>query len=329
VGIFIFIGLAIFILTVLTLGNQQKTFQKSLTVNAVFDDVNGLQKGNNVWFSGVKIGTIKKVSLAGNEKVKVTLGIEEKSKQFIRKDAKAKVSSDGLIGNKIIVIYGGTLQAPEIQQGDILGVEKLKTTEEMMNTLQKSNDNLLDITTGFRTISNDLVAGKGTVGKLLSDDRLMNSIYATTNSLQRASNKIEQLSNSMSNYAGKLQTKGSLANELVTDTVLFRQLKSTAEQLQSASAKSNEVIDDLKQASNSVNQSMTNPKAPLGMLLNDEQAAGYLKTTLNNLQSGTKKLDENMEALQHNFLFRRFFKKKAKEEKEQIILPQPDTVIYK
>jgi phospholipid/cholesterol/gamma-HCH transport system substrate-binding protein len=329
VGIFIFIGLAIFILTVLTLGNQQKTFQKSLTVNAVFDDVNGLQKGNNVWFSGVKIGTIKKVSLAGNEKVKVTLGIEEKSKQFIRKDAKAKVSSDGLIGNKIIVIYGGTLQAPEIQQGDILGVEKLKTTEEMMNTLQQSNDNLLDITTGFRTISNDLVAGKGTVGKLLSDDRLMNSIYATTNSLQRASNKIEQLSNSMSNYAGKLQTKGSLANELVTDTVLFRQLKSTAEQLQSASAKSNEVIDDLKQASNSVNQSMTNPKAPLGMLLNDEQAAGYLKTTLNNLQSGTKKLDENMEALQHNFLFRRFFKKKAKEEKEQIILPQPDTVIYK
>ncbi len=65
------------------------------------------------------------------------------------------------------------------------------------------------------------------------------------------------------------------------------------------------------------------------MLLNDEQAAGYLKTTLNNLQSGTKKLDENMEALQHNFLFRRFFKKKAKDEKEQIILPQPDTVIYK
>ena len=57
VGIFIFLGLAIFVLTVLTLGGQQKTFQKSITVKAVFDDINGLQKGNNIWFSGVKIGT--------------------------------------------------------------------------------------------------------------------------------------------------------------------------------------------------------------------------------------------------------------------------------
>lgn len=329
VGIFIFIGLAIFIMTVLTLGNQQKTFQKSVTVKAVFDDVNGLQKGNNVWFSGVKIGTIKQVTLAGNEKVQVTLNIEEKSKQFIRKDAKAKVSSDGLIGNKIIVIYGGTLQTAEIEQGDILGVEKLKSTEEMMNTLAKSNDNLLDITTGFKTISGDLVAGKGTIGKLLSDDKLINSIYATTNSLQRASNKIELLSNSMANYANKLQTKGSLANELVTDTVLFSQLKTTSLQLQTATAKSNEIVDNLKVATTTVNQNLANKNAPLGMLLSDEETAGYMKSTLNNLQSGSKKLDEDLEALQHNFLFRRFFKKKAKEEKEQILMPRPDTVIYK
>ncbi len=329
VGIFIFIGLAIFIMTVLTLGNQQKTFQKSVSIKAVFDDVNGLQKGNNVWFSGVKIGTIKQVTLAGNEKVQVTINIEEKSKQFIRKDAKAKVSSDGLIGNKIIVIYGGTLQTAEIEQGDVLGVEKLKSTEEMMNTLAKSNDNLLDITTGFKTISGDLVAGKGTIGKLLSDEKLISSIYATTNSLQRASNKIELLSNAMSNYAGKLQTKGSLANELVTDTVLFSQLRATSLQLQTATATSNEVVDNLKKASNTFNEGLTNNKAPLGMLLNDEQTAGYLKTTLNNLQSGSKKLDEDLEALQHNFLFRRFFKKKAKEEQEQIVMPRPDTVIYK
>lgn len=329
VGIFIFIGLAIFIMTVLTLGNQQKTFQKSVSIKAVFDDVNGLQKGNNVWFSGVKIGTIKQVTLAGNEKVQVTINIEEKSKQFIRKDAKAKVSSDGLIGNKIIVIYGGTLQTAEIEQGDVLGVEKLKSTEEMMNTLAKSNDNLLDITTGFKTISGDLVAGKGTIGKLLSDEKLISSIYATTNSLQRASNKIELLSNAMSNYAGKLQTKGSLANELVTDTVLFSQLRATSLQLQTATATSNEVVDNLKKASNTFNEGLTNNKAPLGMLLNDEQTAGYLKTTLNNLQSGSKKLDEDLEALQHNFLFRRFFKKKAKEEQDQIVMPRPDTVIYK
>jgi phospholipid/cholesterol/gamma-HCH transport system substrate-binding protein len=42
-----------------------------------------------------------------------------------------------------------------------------------------------------------------------------------------------------------------------------------------------------------------------------------LKTTLDNLQSASKKLDEDLEALQHNFLFRGFFRKKAKKDKEE------------
>ena len=52
------------------------------------------------------------------------------------------------------------------------------------------------------------------------------------------------------------------------------------------------------------------------MLLHDEQAAANIKVTLQNLQSGTKKLDEDLEALQHNFLLRGFFKKKAKMKKQ-------------
>ena len=105
VGIFILIGLAIFILTILTLGSQKKTFERSITVTSFFDNVNGLQKGNNVWFSGVKVGTIDKVTLTGKGQVKVDMNIEKHSRQFIRKDAKAKISTDGLIGNKIIEIY--------------------------------------------------------------------------------------------------------------------------------------------------------------------------------------------------------------------------------
>src|SRR6476659_9442164 len=115
VGIFIFLGLAIFIIAVLTLGTQHKTFEKAISVKAIFDNVNGLQKGNNIWYAGVKVGTIKKVMLTGNSLVEVTMNIEEHSSKFIRKDALAKISSDGLIGNKIIVIYGGNPQYPTIQ----------------------------------------------------------------------------------------------------------------------------------------------------------------------------------------------------------------------
>jgi phospholipid/cholesterol/gamma-HCH transport system substrate-binding protein len=50
----------------------------------------------------------------------------------------------------------------------------------------------------------------------------------------------------------------------------------------------------------------------VGVLLHDSEIADAMKTTLKNLESGSKKLDEDLEALQHNFLLRRFFKKKAK-----------------
>ena len=79
VGIFVFMGIAIFIITVLTLGSQHKTFEKSIVVKTFFDNVNGLQKGDNVWFSGVKVGTIRKVSLKDNGTVQVDMYIEKQS----------------------------------------------------------------------------------------------------------------------------------------------------------------------------------------------------------------------------------------------------------
>lgn len=315
VGIFIFIGVAIFIITILTLGSQKKTFEKSIMVKAVFDDVNGLQKGNNVWFSGVKIGTVKKVTILGSAKVETDLNIDEKSQQFIRKDAKAKISSDGLIGNKIVVIYGGSQQFTPIEAGDVLGVEKLLSTDEMMSTLAKNNNNLLDITTGFKVITQRIQEGKGSLGKLLTDDALVNDLNATTLTLRRASLNVEKLTNSFSAYASKLNNKGSLANDLVTDTIVFSRLRSTIQQLQGVAETSHSIIDTLRVTGNNINNGLNSSNTPAGMFLHDQQAATNLKVILQNLQSGTKKLDEDLEAAQHNFLLRGFFKKKARNEK--------------
>ncbi|MEP6952004.1 MAG: MlaD family protein [Ginsengibacter sp.] len=315
VGIFIFLGLAILIITILTLGSQHKTFEKSVTIKAVFDDVNGLQKGNNIWFSGVKIGTVKRISISGNAKVEVSMDIEEHSHQFIRKDAKAKISTDGLIGNKIVVIYGGSLQVPEVESGDVLGIEKLLSTDEMMATLAKNNDNVLEITNGFKVISKRLVDGQGTLGKLMTDETMVNDLNATAVTLKRTALNLEKLSLNVAAYTAKLSTNGSLANDLVTDTVIFSKLRSSVQQLQQIAETSKAVVDNLKTSTNTLNDGLNNKNAPVGMLLHDEQAATNIKTTLQNLQSGTKKLDEDLEALQHNFLLRGFFRKKARNEK--------------
>lgn len=312
VGIFIFLALAIFIWTVLTLGSQKNTFEKSITVKTFFQNVNGLQKGNNIWFSGVKVGTIEKVALIGNGKVEVDMNIDEKSVPYIRKNAKAKLSSDGLIGNKIIEIYGGSSQAPAISSGDVLNNEELLNTDQMMATLSKNNDNLLAITDNLKVVTNKMAQGQGSIGKLLNDETFADELTKTVVTLKNASVNLQQLTANVNRYTSRLNDSGTLANDLVSDTVIFSKLRSTVGQLKEVADKSNDVISSLQGAANTVNEGLKNPNTPAGMLLGDEKTAAGLKTTMQNLQSASVKLNDDLEAVQHNFLLRGFFKKKAK-----------------
>lgn len=313
VGIFILIGVGIFMAAIITLGGQKKTFTKGILVKAVFDNVNGLQAGNNIWFSGVKVGTIKKMQLTPNARVIVFMNIEQKSKSFIHEDAKAKIGSDGLIGNKIVVIYGGTETAPAIKSDDVLRVDAALNNEEVMNTLQENNKNLLSITGDFKEISRRLASGQGTVGKLLTDESLMNQLQSAAVMLQKASANLQLLTSNVADYTAKLQTKGVLANDLVSDTTLFKSLRSTAAQIQEASNNAKQLTDSLKAVALKINDSSNT----VGVLLHDQQTGANLRASVENLQAGTHKFDEDMEALQHNFLFRGFFRKRAKQEKQQ------------
>src|SRR6187455_596951 len=65
VGIFIVIAIAILVITVLTLGGEKKSFTKKIDIKVLFTEINGLKEVNNVWFYGVKIGTIKNIELKG------------------------------------------------------------------------------------------------------------------------------------------------------------------------------------------------------------------------------------------------------------------------
>ncbi|HYK57299.1 MAG TPA: MlaD family protein [Flavisolibacter sp.] len=310
VGVFIFVALVIFIIGVLTLGGQRKTFSNMIEAKAVFNDINGLQEGSNVWFAGVKIGTIKKIKFTPAGQVEVTMGIEQSSQKYIRKDVKAKVGTDGLIGNRIIVLAGGTPAAPVIAEGDVVMADNALNMEDMMSTLQANNKNLLDITNDFKTVSQKLASGQGTIGKLLNDETIATSLETTLATLKRTMNQTEELTNNISDYTAKLQQKGSLSNDLVTDTVIFSKLRSGVTQIEGLTKTANEVIGTLNATTKNVNASLSNSSTPAGVLLNDAQTAESLKAVIKNLETSTQKLDENMEALQHNFLLRGFFKKK-------------------
>ncbi|MEO6546911.1 MAG: MlaD family protein [Ferruginibacter sp.] len=312
-GIFVLAGIGILLAGVFIIGGKDKSFKKSVTANAVFSDVNGLAKGSNVWYSGVKIGTVKKVSFVDNG-VEVDFSIEEDVQQKIRKDTKVKLATDGLIGNKIVVLYGGTPTSPEIAQGDQLQVETGIGTEEMMATLQGNNKNLLEITNNLKAVSKALAEGRGTIGKLLNDQTIGNTMQSAMASLNRAGSNAQVLTSNLSEFSGKLNNKGYLLNDIATDTTIVTSLKKTVAQLNQVSLSANAVVENL----NASTAKLNSEKGPVGVLLNDQVAAGNLQTTLMNLEAGTKKLDENMEALQHNFLLRGFFKKRAKAEDKRL-----------
>ena len=305
VGFFVLLGIIFFVAGILMVGNLHETFKNKMEVTALFDDVNGLQKGNNVWFSGVKIGTVSNLHFYGKSQVEVLIKIETKARQYIREDAMVKISSDGIIGNKILIIYGGTSAAREIQEGDTLGVEKTFSTEDMINTLQENNKNFLAITNDFKVISKGLVAGEGTIGKLLKDDAVYANINATTASLQLASAKAQELVASLATFSANLNKKGTLANELTTDTLVFKSVKATVFQLQQMADTATAFIANLKKAG-------TNPNSPIGIMLRDETSGARMKETIKNLESSSQKLDEDLKAAQSSFLLKGYFKKQAK-----------------
>jgi phospholipid/cholesterol/gamma-HCH transport system substrate-binding protein len=308
VGIFLALGLVIFLLGVFTLGGQQKSFSKSIHISAIFDDVAGLKKGNNIWFSGVKVGTISSIHFTGPSKVDVIMRIDETSQVYIHRNAGVRISSDGLIGNKIIVIDGGSPQAPVVQDGDILQAEKLMSTDDIVKVLQQNNQNLLSITTDFKLLSHRMLQGKGTIGALLADSVMGEQLRSSMRNLQAATAGAAHLATQLDKFSNKLNTKGALADKLFTDTVTFSKIKSAAAQLQKAANNASTLTNNLNKASNKLN---TTDNA-IGILLNDPKGAEQVRTTLNNLQSSSVKLNEDLEAVQHNFLLKGFFKKKAK-----------------
>ena len=110
-----------------------------------------------------------------------------------------------------------------------------------------------------------------------------------------------------------MNNKGYFLNDLATDTVIIASLRRTAEQLNQVSKSANEVVENL----NATTAKLNNNNSAVGVLLSDETAGTNVQNTLINLESSTKKLDENMEAMQHTFLLRGYFRKRTKAEEKR------------
>ena len=310
VGVFVLIGIIIFIAGILTMGGQQKKFVRSIKLNAIFDDIGGLQTGNNVWFSGVKIGTVRKINFYGESQVEIVMSVEDKVKDYIRKDSKATIGSDGLIGNKIIVIYGGTTSAPSVEDGDRLTAVMPLDTDKMMETLQENNKNLVTITENLKVLTTKIAEGKGIVGAVMTDSVIAENFKNTLFNLEAASAKSNRMMGDLNKFSSSLNQKGTLLYDITNDKETFANLKATVGELQTTAENTKTLTDNL----NKVSEKLDDKDNAVGMLLNDPEFAKNLKSTMVNVDSSTLNLNRGLEALEYTWPFRRGFKKKAKAE---------------
>ena len=140
-GIFISLGIAVFILAIYFIGEKQQLFRSTFRLSGVFKDVAGLQAGNNVRLSGINVGTIDDVSIISDTSVRVVILVDESTRKFIKKDAVASIGSEGLMGNKVLIINPGTGDKKIIEDNDTIATTQPTEIDEIMKSLKSTIDN--------------------------------------------------------------------------------------------------------------------------------------------------------------------------------------------
>lgn len=191
-GLFAVAALVIAIGAIYYIGKQKNKFGSVLHISALFNSVSGLKIGSNVRLGGIDIGTVDGISLVTDTSVQVEMIIQKKVQKFIKKDAKASISSEGLMGDKVIAIVAGTPGQPPVNEGDTMGTLRPIETDQIMASLKVSTDNAAVITGNLADISTRINSGKGALGRLLKDTSLSSNISATMKNLKKSSEGLSE-----------------------------------------------------------------------------------------------------------------------------------------
>lgn len=188
-GTFVVLGLVLFVSTIYFVGKQKNIFGNTFHLKAQFKTVSGLKVGNNVRFSGINIGNVNEVELLTDTSVMVDLVIKKKYQEFIKKDARASIGSDGLMGDKVLTISPGTSDKSPVNNGDIILTKNAIEMEDVMLSAKTSVDNAGIITAQLAEFTTKMNTGNGALSKLISDEKFSNSLQSTLVNLQTASNE--------------------------------------------------------------------------------------------------------------------------------------------
>ncbi|MFD1604725.1 MlaD family protein [Flavobacterium artemisiae] len=183
-GMFVTIGLLLFIMAVYFIGKQKNLFGSTFHITSQFKTVSGLEVGNNVRFSGINVGTVEQIKLINDSSVVVVLVMKEEVREFIKTDATASIGSDGLMGDKVLTISPGAKSQKVIEDnGKIASIDGIEMND-LMKSVKKSVDNVGIISDELAIFSHSMNNGNGALARLVKDDKMANSVSNTLNNLE-------------------------------------------------------------------------------------------------------------------------------------------------
>ena len=191
-GFFSVAMLVLAIAAIYYIGKQKNKFGSVVRISAQFRSVAGLKTGSNVRLGGIDVGTVDDIALVTDTTVEVEMIIQKGVERFIKRDAKASIGSEGLMGDKVIVLAPGTPMQPAVKNGDTLSSLPPIETDQIFASLKTSADNAAIITTNLADISSRITHGKGALGKLLRDTTLSSNISSTMKNLNASTQKLDQ-----------------------------------------------------------------------------------------------------------------------------------------
>ncbi len=322
-GAFVILAFVLFTYGLYRVGDQQSFLSNHLTLFVDFTDVKGLRPGNNVRYSGITIGSVEDIQIINDTTLRVRLAVDPDATNYLRKNARAEVGSSGLVGNMLVNIHPAPGQSEPVSAGDILPSSRSVEMNEMVDLLAASNHRIERITEQLLQITEKINMGQGSLAMMLNDEQMarhlgqsMQQMASTSRILNRASNDLSELLAEANSGQGNL-------GYLVRDTSLKEQVTRLSGHIDTlVSVRTEPILDSLEMVASSLADASRSVQylvahldegaGPIGALLGDSTITKDLRATLQNLERGTEKFDENMKALQSSWPFRRYFRKKAR-----------------
>ncbi len=310
-GFFVVAGLILLISSLYMIGSKRNLFNSTIKVNVTFHNVNGLIEGNNVRFSGIDVGTVSKIEIASDTILHVELVIDKSVAKFISSNSIASIGTDGLMGNKLVNISPGDGTGKSIEEGAILSAIKPIDMDEALRTLSKTNDNLQFISNDVKVITQRF-SSKNTLWSVLLDSNVAKNLKQSIININTTTKNTSDFAQNLNSTMVDIKNGKGTLGKLLTDTTLAANINQSVTNFNQSSKSAVIITNDL----NTIVANVKKGDGSVGSLLKDTTTSHNLNSAILSLDKGAKGFNENMEALKHNFFFRKYFRNKEKIEKK-------------